>query len=745
MHEPIQNGTYAIRPAGRHILTIGANLIKDKYAAVVELVKNAYDADADKVVVSFSKKPGDEGGIIVEVSDTGDGMSFDTVTNQWMVPSTRFKVDEPVSRLGRVRQGSKGVGRYAASILGKELFLETVTASGELTTLYLRWDDFEKAEYLEQVLILVESVRTSRSQGTTISMEGADPWTDKEMASLRFELRKLLAPTPDEEAPDAGKAGSGEADEAGGAKGKERDFTIELRFDESWTGLDTAVIESIEPFPIIRFYDYRIWGHVNADGYATLRFHNNRNDDSEVLEVSREIHLPENKKYDLSYCGPLDVDFRVYDREPDAIQNLIDRGLREPGSKESIGKRQAKAILNEYNGIGVYRNGFRIRPLGDPGFDWILLDKMRVQNPTLRIGSDQVIGFIQVASESESDLQEKSARDGLRENAAYFGLIEISRQILSILEARRFEYRVTAGLSRKQRDTSSQLDELFRLEDLKRRVEKTLDSGKVSEDVKTKIIALIDTQQEANTRNADALKRIVAIYQGQATVGKIVHILLHEGRKPLGYFLNSSKYIAKAAKQLAAGFTAEKLNKIVEKADGFEQQAKIMAGLFGKLDPLAARRGERQSEFVLKKIILEVLAVFETELAQYKINVSVSCAEEITFFGWAADFHAAFTNLVENSIHWLKTVKTTRSISFIVDKRPDTLQIEYRDNGPGIQEDFIKSQVIFEPGFTTKTDSGSGLGLAIAGEAVSRNGGRLSAEHPEDEAGVRFVMLFQIK
>ena len=368
-----------------------------------------------------------------------------------------------------------------------------------------------------------------------------------------------------------------------------------------------------------------------------------------------------------------------------------------------------------------------------------------MQNPSLRIGSNQVIGFIHIAPESESDLQEKSARDGLRENASYFGLIEINKQILNILEGQRFEYRLSAGLGRSQRDMPSQFDALFRLEGLKKKVEKTLDSGGVTAEVKKKIIALIDTQQQANTKNADALKRIVAIYHGQATIGKIVHILLHEGRKPLGYFVNASKYIAKASKQLAGNFNVEKLDKVVEKANGFEQQAKILAGLFGKLDPLAARRGERKTDFDVKQTINEVLAVFESELTQYKITTSVYCDEGINFFGWPADFHAAFTNLVENSIYWLKTVSTSRIISFTVVRKPDSLRIEYRDNGPGIAENLIKSQVIFEPGFTTKSDSGSGLGLAIAGESISRNSGRLSAEYPEGEEGVLFVMQFQIK
>lgn len=50
----MSNGSYKIRPAGRHILTIGRDLIQDPYAAIVELVKNAYDADASKVTVEFN-------------------------------------------------------------------------------------------------------------------------------------------------------------------------------------------------------------------------------------------------------------------------------------------------------------------------------------------------------------------------------------------------------------------------------------------------------------------------------------------------------------------------------------------------------------------------------------------------------------------------------------------------------------------------------------------------------------------
>lgn len=153
----VDRGTYKIRPAGRHILTIGRDLIQDCYAAVVELVKNAYDADSPDVNISFRSRPNCSGYSLI-ITDHGHGMSRDTVIYKWMVPSTRDKLDRRQSPSGRVMQGRKGVGRYAASILGTDLLLETVTPRGEKTTLLVEWINFESAIYLDDVEILIETI-----------------------------------------------------------------------------------------------------------------------------------------------------------------------------------------------------------------------------------------------------------------------------------------------------------------------------------------------------------------------------------------------------------------------------------------------------------------------------------------------------------------------------------------------------------------------------------------------------------
>ena len=68
--------------------------------------------------------------------------------------------------------------------------------------------------------------------------------------------------------------------------------------------------------------------------------------------------------------------------------------------------------------------------------------------------------------------------------------------------------------------------------------------------------------------------------------------------------------------------------------------------------------------------------------------------------------------------------------------------IDYLDNGPGIDEKLIESNVIFEPDFSTKPD-GTGLGLAIAGEAAERNNFKLSAIYNANGASFRLEPILQ--
>jgi len=694
------SGTYKIRPAGRHILTIGRDLIQDSYAAVVELVKNAYDADSPDVSVEF-RMDTDQKGYSVIVKDHGHGMSHDVVTGTWMVPSTQDKLNRKNSPSGRVMQGRKGVGRYAASILGDDLLLETITQNGELTTLFLEWECFESADFLDDVEILIENTKTNESPGTTLTMHQARPfgedWDDKQLRKLRYELKKLKSPM----------ITSNEIDD---------EFKIKLVFTNHPGQEDSE--EIIEPYPILELYDYRIWGKISTAGNGLLKYSQQRARNS--IEETIKIDIGK-----TSSCGELDIDIRVFDREKDAIDSLIQRGLKDEKG-DYVGKLEARRILNEYNGVGVYRNGFRIRPLGDADFDWLKLNEQRVQNPSMRIGSNQVIGFVSIQSEEKSGLEEKSARDGLKENKAYEALKDITINIIRKLEERRFEYRSKSGLSRSSLKIEQEIEKLFSYEDLKEKFQKKLQIKKIDQDVIDDLFKDFEKDSEEKNKAAEEIRQAVAIYQGQATLGKIINVILHEGRRPLSYFRNQIPRIRKKVELFQKNQTSELANELKDITDGVGNNAENFVSLFSRLDPLASGKRPKRKELSLTNEIVKAIDIFKPDDRYSDVNWTLT-GDDIIVLGWSQDIVTVFSNLIENSLYWMESKSiVSKNIEITISKDQDSFWIDYRDSGPGIEPDLIRRNIIFEPHFSTKPE-GTGLGLSIAGEAVSRFGMTIKA------------------
>ena len=713
--------TYKIRPAGRHILTIGRDLIQDNYAAVVELVKNAYDADSPDVNIEF-RAFADRSGYSIVISDHGHGMSRDDIINKWMVPSTQDKQDRPKSPSGRTMQGHKGVGRYAASILGTDLLLETVTSEGEKTTVYLQWSTFESIQYLDDVEILVETVATSEPQGTRLTMNGnqkllAD-WDSERFNKLRFELKKLKLPVSTSFTNEGG----------------DDEFCINLTV-KGFHQIDD-IKETIEPYPLFDLFDYRIAGSISAEGDGILIYSSQKARNTIEEEISFNSGEP-------TGCGKLDIDIRVYDREKEAIDSLIKRGLKDQ-SGNYVQKLQARRLLNAYNGIGVYRNGFRLRPLGDADFDWLKLNARRIQNPTQCVSSNQVIGYVQIQAEDQSGLIEKSARDGLKENRAFDRLKEITMEVIAELEWRRFDYRKKEGLSRPAIKVERDLQRLFSADELKKSIRLQLTKGGVNETTTDTIIEIISHDAEEKNKVAEEIRQIVAIYQGQATLGKIVNVILHEGRRPLSYFRNRIPHLRYWHETLQQNTDSAPLGKVMKIVDGLAENAEFFVNLFRRLDPLAAGKRAVRKSLDLKKTIESVLSVFENEMKIHNVSAEIIGPDDFKFSSWSQDIYAIFTNLVDNSLYWISEKKTTtRKITIELVTDGDFLRyIDYLDTGPGIELDLIESEVIFEPHFSTKPN-GTGLGLAIAGEAAERNNLQLKVFESDEGAHFRLQPKIQ--
>ena len=724
-----------LRPAARMVTTIGKDLIKDVPASIVELVKNSYDADAEDVEINFSKYiEGEETKISIEIKDTGHGMNLDTIKNTWLVPGTPNKLNLKKSLIKeRPLQGRKGIGRYAVAILGNYLQMETVHEKVK-TIVYVRWDDFEEIEYLEDIRIEAETISVDEPNGTLLKIIGDNKyyelWSDKEIDKLEKELRKLVSPFQE--------------------SFKKDPFEIKFKttnfIDDSEKYYNYENI--IEPLPILDLYNYRLHGQISEQGQAFLTFENNS------LSVKQEeVIEPFKIKLDSmkgKYCGHIDLDLRVFDLDTaslEALQYKLSNNVNLPFNKRDITSK-----LKSLTGVGVYRGGFRIRPHGDKGFDWLALDSRRVQNPSMRIGVNQIVGFVSIQPEEFSKLEEKSARDGLKENDYFDGLIEQVSAALKELETRRFTFRRSLDRT-KNKTIYQQMEGLFDFtsleNELSKNIEKKFDevskgknTGKAQEELFKVINKSLEEIKKEKVKEYEEIKEIIALYQGQATLGSITTVILHEGRKNTSWFSNSLPRVLNWLKEYREHREELLLNQSIDRLGKANDETIALLELFNKLDPLTVTRREKITNVDLTKIIEHVEQVFKNELADNRITLNKDFKENrIVWQGIELDFRMVFTNLIENSIYWLRLDEENENkcISISSESIDGALVIDITDNGPGIKREFIENESIFTPGFSAK-DSGTGLGLAICGEALKRNNGKLKALYADKGAHLRIEL-----
>lgn len=119
-----------IRIHPRVFTALGADLVTDDVVAVIELVKNAYDACAHNVRLRFNA--GESGSDFFEIEDDGVGMAREVIADAWCCVATPYRKASPVATRDGMRRrvvGEKGLGRLSAGRLGTRLHMLT-QASG---------------------------------------------------------------------------------------------------------------------------------------------------------------------------------------------------------------------------------------------------------------------------------------------------------------------------------------------------------------------------------------------------------------------------------------------------------------------------------------------------------------------------------------------------------------------------------------------------------------------------------------
>ena len=111
----------------------------------------------------------------------------------------------------------------------------------------------------------------------------------------------------------------------------------------------------------------------------------------------------------------------------------------------------------------------------------------------------------------------------------------------------------------------------------------------VTEEQTDEIVGMIKRDEEEKNRVADDIRTAVAVYQGQATLGKIINVVLHEGRRPLNYFRNEIPNLKYWHDLLLRTEQLTFLNRIISISDGLGTNAEYLVDLFRRLDPSGRR------------------------------------------------------------------------------------------------------------------------------------------------------------
>jgi len=682
--KPPKSGSAIMRARARIISLIGDELISDESVAVVELVKNAYDADATCVSVTFE---GDDPNTLT-ISDDGVGMTLETVKTGWFEPGTVLKKRGEHSPSGRLYLGAKGIGRFAAARLGEALLMQTKRKNeSEGVTVLLDWGRFDDESYLDEIKLDYEiGPIPNLKHGTVLELSNLHArkhWIEEDFRSLHNRLSRLISPF-----------------ETDTGKSEVANFEINL----SIPGYP-ALTGKVQPHALTRKPKYRLVGSLSQEGIFN----------GEVEFDGKKVKQFNNKKLgdkgETVLCGSFAVEIRAWDRDRPGLSPFM---LQFNQSLTGI-----RRILDEYCGVSIYRDGFRVYPYGEKGTDWLSLDTRSRQNPTMRLANNQIIAAVRISRNDNQNLIDRTTREGLVHNHEYHALTDWFTRVLALLEEERY---ATRPREETKPEELSTLYEPFDISEVVAEADKQL--GKAHP------VSKMVRQKDTDIR--EGVKRLQEHYSRvllAAGLGQLVDIVIHEIGAPIGRI---SRDVEHLEKRLMGSLSNNVLDKLV--GDGAYEELentfiKIkawleqIANLREKLIPKAVGKRGRTSSFMVKDEIDDNLALFAGLITKQNIACKVRAPNQpIIVHMSRSDLGQIIANLLDNSIYWLTQHHGDGKggkIDIQLTSLKHGFRILFSDDGPGVAEEDVER--IFDAEFSRKPN-GMGLGLFIARQVIEPYG-----------------------
>ena len=722
----------SIRPYARLLTMLGDQLIKNERIALVELIKNAYDADADRVEVrfeDFNKDMSHNEDSRIVVQDNGTGMEFETVQTQWMNPAAPQKHLDKLDGGGktlkkkRVIQGEKGIGRFAVLKLGKVIKVTTRPEKADLETVlvydFSRFDnDFvsennqRKEIFLDQIKIdCLQSepkILTGPEHGTVIEIKDLKGvWNDDIIEHLCRDVSNLTDPvsritrrtTPNH-------------------------FEIAISCNGEPRSVEAGSMETLKSL----IEDKSV---LNIQG----RFHSRKNTFFFKTEVGKEeISLQDAKitglwvwRQRFGKAGAEAEVKRKYSCGNFAFQFYIFDFSRGIDGRHAL--LQAEKNLLKNHRIYLYRDDMRVYPYGDPDDDWLNID---VTRGTGRAGdffsNDQIIGWIEITQKGNRKLRDKTNREGLIETGGAVGdFTFLVRTSLSYI--RQYPYARYRQKQRKRNTAQSARDGMVtrHLADLKEGLTKSGHKSLAYE------VAKIETEYEQEKKY---LSHRAEMTEDLAGVGLSVEMASHD----IMLMMNRAQDIGERLARIARTAGGEEIREQVDMLVGVLHQ--IASGM-RNIQSLFKSGRRRRKVLKVEPVLDKIHQIYKTLLEQRNIHYQKVKLGSSPLTANTTDgvIMQALINLFDNAAYWLDTVDLTkREIRVTVDGEQG--ELIFSDSGPGIDPEDLP--YIFEPFYSGKGQEGRGLGLYIARQLVERHDYRIAAAsaHQRILAGANFVVSF---
>jgi signal transduction histidine kinase len=730
---------------------LGEKLVETAHIALVELVKNAYDADATETTVRIIPNPNlsiqtskNKAGITtitaapagpeIHVIDNGSGMTFEDVENYWMRIATTHKRENDVSpRYGRPRTGSKGIGRFSCRRLGTQLKLITTAAVNrkfEQTEVFFPWSDFEPGEEIST--ITCDGIRRTLKDGvpgTTLIISGGtiDEWSRRGYNFLKRQLAVLTA--------NRGRRRAGFEEDPG--------FNVKLEapgFDEDIENLRDRLLTAG-------------WGdldvRVKSGGDVTCSLRAMRVGEKTIIHPDRFPNLASVS----ARIGIMPVD-------RDEMRN-----------KSVLSKTNLSDIVNAWGGVYVRYKGFRVYPYGEPGNDWLNIDsdrglrktalspllqpfaaKLRGVNPKRALLSllssksyvgdveigDKAIGFEPKASREGfvGDEGIRPLRDVIRFAIDWSTIYrEYSRAIAAKQEAQTAREELAVQLNQKVESRDIVATAIRVLENEVRTVASQLPTAD-----RQQVLRSIRTATEAIAKHDAASKEELRHLQLVASTSTLLLIFSHEVKALLSWF----EEVRISMNRIRSSIGKSEAKELSEIIDEFGTTKKRLIELLSMTSLISVTRRSEPTDLTLRPRVERAIRSFDLIRRTYEIEIDVENVSKTVQVGpmLEAELFAILLNLLSNSIKSVIAAGGKRKVAVNAKREGRAVVMHVQDTGIGLGSEHFDD--VFAP-FSADPEgrlysrldeklnpedeyivgTGSGLGLSIVKEILTFRGGTI--------------------